>query len=76
MQLSHRPHAVSAGFDDPTLVSAAGLVPVAGRSVAQQPAQGQADHPDSNRYTPAAITIRSAPGAEIDTLRCLPDSND
>ena len=34
MQLSHRPHAVSAGFDDPNLVSAAGLVPVAALAVA------------------------------------------
>lgn len=34
MQLSHRPHAVSAGFDDPNLVSAAGLIPVAALAVA------------------------------------------
>ena len=34
MVLSHRPHAVSAGFDDPNLVSAAGLVPVAALAVA------------------------------------------
>ena len=29
MQLSHAPHKISAGFDDPNLVSCAGLVPVA-----------------------------------------------
>ncbi len=34
MQLSRRPHAVSAGFDDPNLMSAAGLVPVAALAVA------------------------------------------
>ncbi len=34
MQLSHRPQAVSARFDDPNLVSAAGLVPVAALAVA------------------------------------------
>jgi hypothetical protein len=34
MVLSHRPHAVSAGFGDPNLVAAAGLVPVAALAVA------------------------------------------